>query len=201
MKTCTKCKIEKDESEFCKDKKATDGYFCYCKSCEAIRYSQYRQKNRERLNTAHKSWQKKSRAHNNAYYHKRYRENTVFATRRRVSGRINGVLRQSFGVSKSKSTMKILGCTGTELLAYLGITHIDELIGNQIDHICPLSQALTEDEVYKLNHYSNLRIIPAAENLAKSDHWSSEGAMLSLILLGREWPDPSIKELDNSTVV
>jgi hypothetical protein len=33
MKICTKCKIEKDESEFCKCKNEKDGLYCYCKEC------------------------------------------------------------------------------------------------------------------------------------------------------------------------
>ena len=125
------------------------------------------------------------------YYKNRRREDALFAVKGRVSRRITGFLRSMFGVSKSMVTHKVLGCTGTELLAHLGISSIEELEGNHIDHIAPLSCALIEEEVYKLNHYSNLRVIPAAANLAKSNHWSEAGAMLHLILLGREWIKPS----------
>jgi len=34
MKVCGKCKIEKDESEFGKNKTTKDGLRCYCKKCE-----------------------------------------------------------------------------------------------------------------------------------------------------------------------
>lgn len=34
LKTCTKCKIEKDSSEFSKDKGKRDGLSCWCKSCQ-----------------------------------------------------------------------------------------------------------------------------------------------------------------------
>ena len=38
-----------------------------------------------------------------------------------------------------------------------------------IDHIVPLSTAYTEEEVYRLNRYSNLQLLRAEDNLAKSD--------------------------------
>ena len=43
MKTCSKCKIEKELSGFCKDKKAKDGLNCHCNDCRKL----YRIKVRE----------------------------------------------------------------------------------------------------------------------------------------------------------
>ena len=207
MKTCTKCKIEKDESEFYR--KTPTRLYSWCKACNNVRtstwkkenpdstsktfkkyYYSHREKQHERTREYYFKNKDKQLARAYKYYKRRRREDALFAVKGRVSRRITGFLRRVFGVSKSTVTHKVLGCTSTELLAHLGITSVEELDGMHVDHICPISQALTEDEVYKLNHYSNLRIIPAAENLAKSDHWSSAGAMLSLILLNREWPNP-----------
>jgi hypothetical protein len=204
MKLCTKCKIEKDESEFYNVTPTT--LRSQCKMCRLAHVrdykkanperakastKRYRIKNRDKIQAAQADYMKKYRYRITAHETKRYREDVLFALKKRVKHRIRQVLRKAFGVSKSKSTNKILGCTSTELLTHLGISSIDELAGNQIDHVCPLSCAKTEEEVYKLNHYSNLRILPAAENLAKSDSWTEAGAMLHLILLGREWIKPS----------
>jgi len=212
MKTCAKCKIEKDESEF--HRQTPTRIHSYCKVCRAElcnkekareatkRYQQrnpaktragcreYKKKNKEKI----KEYYKKNRARTAAYYQKRRKDDTVYALKVRVSRRVRHILMKAFGVNKSRVTNKIIGCTGTELLAHLVITSVEELDGMHVDHQCPLSCALTEEEVYKLNHYSNLRIIPAAENLAKSDNWSEAGAMLHLILLGREWIKPPTTE-------
>lgn len=224
MKTCTKCKTEKDESEFYSSKSAADGHCSQCKSCmlehmaiyhkskpeksreSSKRYRQknptkarascqcYKNKNKESVREYGALWRKQNKSITAAYYRKRRKDDALFNIKGRVSRRINGVLREAFGVRKSRVTNKILGCTGTEFLAHLGISSIEELEGNHVDHVCPLSCALTEEEVYKLNHYSNLRIIPAHENLSKSDSWTPAGAMLHLILLGREWPEPPTTE-------
>jgi hypothetical protein len=38
-----------------------------------------------------------------------------------------------------------------------------------IDHIIPISLAKTEEEVYKLNHYANLRPMWCSDNIRKSN--------------------------------
>lgn len=44
MKSCTKCKIEKDESEFGKDISRKDGLYVYCKKCKKLESKKYRLK-------------------------------------------------------------------------------------------------------------------------------------------------------------
>lgn len=39
----------------------------------------------------------------------------------------------------------------------------------QIDHIIPIDMAKTEDDIIKLNHYTNLRPLCSKENLDKSN--------------------------------
>ena len=87
MKICTKCKIEKELSEFYKDKKTKDLHTYLCKECskessknyrenhreEDKEYSKnYRKKNPEKVKESVKKWKKnnpeKVKGHNKKYY-------------------------------------------------------------------------------------------------------------------------------------
>ncbi len=47
MKICSKCGLEKDESEFSKHKAYTDGLRCWCKICTSEESQQYKKQNPE----------------------------------------------------------------------------------------------------------------------------------------------------------
>ena len=76
----------------------------------------------------------------------------------------------SINYSKKSRTHEILGCSYEELKIYLeskfeswmtwdnkGLYNGELNYGWDIDHIIPMSSANTEDEIYKLNHYTNLQ--------------------------------------------
>jgi hypothetical protein len=48
------------------------------------------------------------------------------------------------------------------------------LHGWHIDHIIPMASATTEEEVIKLNHYTNLQPLWASENIKKSNKMPDE---------------------------
>ncbi len=75
-----------------------------------------------------------------------------------------------------------LGCAPSELR-----TKFKLFDGFTVDHICPLSQAKTVDEVIKLAHYSNIRVVTQQENSEKRNKKTPEGECLCRELLGREW--------------
>lgn len=59
MKACSKCHIEKDESEFGKDKKKKDGLFGSCKMCENTRRRKWDDQNQSRASEHQRSYRKK----------------------------------------------------------------------------------------------------------------------------------------------
>jgi len=74
---------------------------------------------------------------------------------------------------KKCSTLEILGCDWETLKKYFeakfqeGMTW-DNIGKWHIDHIVPLAIAKTEEEVIRLNHYTNLQPLWAKDNLMKS---------------------------------
>jgi hypothetical protein len=77
-------------------------------------------------------------------------------------------------ITKKNKTFDIVGCTPEFLKEHLETQFIDGMTwGNRskwhIDHIIPLSSAKTEDELYKLCHYTNLQPLWAEDNLKKSN--------------------------------
>ena len=76
-------------------------------------------------------------------------------------------------ITKKNKTFEIVGCSPEFLKEHLEKQFTEgmswELMGQHIhiDHIIPLSSANTEEEVYKLCHYTNLQPLWAFDNLSK----------------------------------
>lgn len=84
----------------------------------------------------------------------------------RVKSRVKGFIK-SKGYSKKSKTSKMIGIDWEGLKKYLednayGFTINQENI--DIDHIIPLSNANTEEELLKLCHYTNLQLLPSYYN-------------------------------------
>jgi hypothetical protein len=68
MKQCSKCKLEKNTSEFYPDKRTKSGLYSACKSCHQIKYvREFRVKNKESYNKYEMERRAKNREHNNKY--------------------------------------------------------------------------------------------------------------------------------------
>ena len=102
---------------------------------------------------------------------KRRNSDSLFKLKIYVRNRIGFYLKKNT-VTKRNNTFKIVGCTPQELKIYLEQKFINPMSWeNQgkwhIDHIIPLSSAKTEEELYKLCHFTNLQPMWATDNIKK----------------------------------
>jgi hypothetical protein len=109
----------------------------------------------------------------NSYRVNRKKTDPIYKLRTGMSIRLNLFLKTK-NLRKNNTTFNIIGCTPEDLKIYIENLFIDNmnwcnhgLFGWHIDHIIPLSSATTEDEIYKLCHYTNLQPLWAKDNLSK----------------------------------
>jgi hypothetical protein len=129
--------------------------------------------NRDRVRRNNKIWYK----NNKDKVYKRVRERTDNDPVFKLSRNIRSLILRSFkeaGYDKTSRTYEILCCDYITLYRHLLCTFIERynrlpsLTDNvHIDHVVPLATAHTENEVIRLNHYTNLQWLLAEDNLKK----------------------------------
>jgi len=82
---------------------------------------------------------------------------------------------KKLNITKKNKTFEIVGCTPQELKEHLEKQFVNGMSWENrsewhIDHIIPLSSAKTEEEIYKLSHYTNLQPLWAIDNIKKSNN-------------------------------
>ena len=111
------------------------------------------------------------KARQRARHRQRYANDTVYAFAHRTRTLIRRAIRRG-GYEKSSRTADILGCSFEELRAHIESQFSDGMswdtfAGIHIDHIVPISSALNEADIIRLNHYTNLQPLWAFDNLSK----------------------------------
>ena len=179
--TCNECR--KLESKIYREKypekrkQTLEVYYQNNKEKELLRFKIYREENQDkRKETVKKYYEtnkiiinKKQTILNKKYYNNDY----FYKLKHLCRGRIADFLKIK-NITKKNETFDIVGCSPRFLKEYLEKKFIEGmswdnygLYGWHIDHIIPLSSAKTEDEVYKLCHYTNLQPLWATDNLKK----------------------------------
>jgi hypothetical protein len=138
---------------------------------------EYVKKNSEKT----KKYQKEYRDNNkdslqeyiNQYKKERRENDVIFKLRNNLSHRTRQIFKY-FNTEKKDKTFDIVGCSPKFLKEHLELQFVDGMNWDNrnkwhIDHIIPLSSAKTEEELYKLCHYSNLQPLWAEDNLKKSN--------------------------------
>jgi hypothetical protein len=149
----------------------------YRKNNQHVRRA-YIERNRTRLTEVYRDYVRRNREKvttRKRLYNKKKRLEPLELCKHRIQNLIRASLNRR-QYKKTSRTQQIVGCSYAELLAHLQSTW-DNNYPNQllkweevhIDHVVPLASVKTEEDIIKLNHYSNLQLLTAADNLAKSD--------------------------------
>ena len=113
-------------------------------------------------------------------YHREYKRNrrasdSLFNLSRNMGRRIRAAFVNK-GFKKTSRTAEIIGCDFEHLQAHLILTAVDnygywcERADYHIDHIIPLASAVTEADLVRLSHYTNLQFLYPEHNLTKADN-------------------------------
>jgi hypothetical protein len=183
-KVCSKCGDSQNITEFRKDATKKDGLRPECKLC-VKNYEMTQRINNPTLMSEklkkfyndnpekRKEYRKNYKSRKHEQRKERRNSDPVFNLINRVRCRIWKYL-TILNISKKNKTFEIVGCTPEFLKEHLEKQFVDGMTWENrnewhIDHITPLSSAKTEEELYKLCHYTNLQPLWAEENLKKGN--------------------------------
>jgi len=198
-KICNKCGEDKLLSEFGKNSKLKSGVSNVCFDCRKIESKIFYEKNKEkelkrnkkkskifRLNNREKAlknlyeWKNKNRDHINKYakkyYHNRKEQDSLFVLTKRVRGVVLSSFKRACNgrYIKGNKTEEILGCSFFEFMNYIENLFKEGMSFSnhgewELDHKIPISSANSEEEIVKLNHYTNFQPLWKIENRLKSN--------------------------------
>ena len=137
-----------------------------------IRKKYYENNREKQINSVLKSRSKNVDRYNEYMVNKR-KNDPIFKLSFNVRKRLHKFLKIN-NITKNNKTFEIVGCNPKFLKEYLEIQFKDNMSWDNygewhIDHIIPLSSAKTEEEIYKLSHYTNLQPLWAEDNLRKGN--------------------------------
>lgn len=136
-------------------------------------HKKYYQKNRDKVLKQCKKYRQENRKKRYKQELEKKSSNFLYQLTCAMRSRTSIILKRK-KIKKNNKTINIIGCSMKFLKEYLERQFKEamtwENYGNKgwhIDHIIPLASATTEEEVYKLCHYTNLQPLWAHENLSK----------------------------------
>jgi len=129
----------------------------------------WRENNKEHKKQKDKEYNSLNKDKRNNRHNERMKTDNVYNLSHITRGLIQKSIR-SGGYTKKSKTYEILGCSFEDFKLYLesrfihwmswenrGLYNGELNYGWDIDHIIPISSAKTEEEIIKLNHYTNLQ--------------------------------------------
>jgi len=133
------------------------------------RISNYYKNNPEKKKISQKRWRDKNPSYYRDYQQNRLKTDLIFNLSRSIRTRISkAISRQKF--RKKSKTSDILGCSFSDFKIYIeskfeywmswenrGLYNGEFNHGWDLDHIIPISTAKNEEDIIRLNHYTNFQ--------------------------------------------
>lgn len=176
IKICSKCNIEKELSEFYKEKLGKYELRGDCKECVKEYKIKHYQKYKKRINKQKKKYKNKNKdkykKYHNEYSKKRRKKDTKFKLGCYLRTRLSSALRAN---TKSLNTMFLIGCEIDYLMYHIQNQFKSSMnwdnYGNywEIDHIKPCAsfELSKKSEQLKCFNYKNLQPLTKFENKKK----------------------------------
>jgi hypothetical protein len=188
IKKCSTCKIEKNLLDFNKNKSQKDGYENLCRLCKKKYYDlnknnilknkkKYHINNKEKISIIKKEYCKNNREKINSYYRVYSKKRKLIDHLYKLKCSIRTLILMSIkgnGYKKKSKTNEYLCCSFEEFKTHLELQFKDGMNWqNQgewhLDHIYPISLAKDEEELIRLNHYTNFQPLWAVDNIKKGN--------------------------------
>ena len=165
MKTCIKCKIEKPITEYHSNPRNKEGKLGVCKQCAKEYNLIYKTSNQEYVKKYYEKNKEKIIKQTIERDKKRTKIDSLFKLDRVVRVLIRDSFKRALKgkYKKGKKTENILGCTMEEFTTHLQSQFLPEMSFSnhgdiwEIDHIEKLSSSKNEEDIIRLNHFTNLR--------------------------------------------
>ena len=173
---CKSCRKQYSDLNYYRFKEKNSNYKKKVRKTNPEKFAErekiYRINNPDKVKLRRKTYYENNKEKQFKYVRERIKTDPVFKLVNNMRRR-SSIFLSLNGITKKNKTFDIVGCTPQFLKEYLEQKFTEgmswELIGQHIhiDHITPLSSANTEEEVYKLCHYTNLQPLWAFDNLSK----------------------------------
>ena len=169
MKKCSKCKEEKDFSEFHKNKRSVDGYQNQCKACRKTHADLTKEKKAKK----DKEWYERNKEKQRAKV-REYRQNNLEVCKernRRYKKNNKGLINYLTSLKKKKVKQATPSWADKEKIKQIYLISAQKTketgIQYHVDHIIPIKGEL----VSGLHVPENLQVITATENLKKNNKY------------------------------
>lgn len=145
-------------------------------------YKSYQEENKEKLKEKHSNWYQNNKSsvkqRVKKYFYNKLKTNDLFKLHNMIRNSISQSIKK-MGYTKKSRTYEILGITYEEFKIYIENLFQEGMSWKNygkwhLDHKTPISWAKTEEEVYKLNHYTNFQPLWACDNISKGNRYKSE---------------------------